>query len=211
MRYSPLMCLTRDDPEYSHNQQVKSMVEGGAGFIQLRSKSIPYSDLLLDAKMAADVVKSTNVTLIINDHIKLARDIDADGVHLGKNDPPINEARKYLPSGKVVGKTVHSLQEAEEAKLESPDYVGLGPYRATSTKKDILPVLSDLEFKSIAQFLDPIPVYLIGGLTCDDFELLETLGISGLAICSSLFSGDLVHNIQTALPKFLSSTNPVNS
>ena len=205
------MCLTRDEPRSSHNQQVKSMIEGGAHLIQLRSKSIPYPNLLLDAKKAADIAKSAKARLIINDHIELAREIDADGVHLGKNDPPLKLARKYLPSGKVVGKTVHNLQEAEEAKRESPDYVGLGPYRATSTKKDILPVLSDLEFKSIAQVLDPIPVYLIGGLTCDDFELLDILGLSGLAICSSLFSGDLAHNVHTALSKSLSYTNPVNS
>ena len=159
-----IMCLTRDCSEYSHDQQVKDFIQGGGQLIQLRSKSIPNEVLYHQANKAVTYAKSYGAKLIINDHIELTHKVDAHGVHLGANDGSIAEARKILPSGKIIGKTVHSIKEALSAKNDKPDYVGMEPYRISSTKKDLQPVLSNYQFQQIVKILDPIPVYLIGGL-----------------------------------------------
>lgn len=184
-----IMCLTRDAPGYSHDQQVNDFIQGGAQFIQLRSKSLSNEILYQQANKAVTYAKAYGTKLIINDHIELTRKVDAHGVHLGANDGTIANARRILPSGKIIGKTVHSIEEALSAQKDKPDYVGLGPYRISSTKKDLQPVLSNYQFQQIVKILDPIPVYLIGGLSKDDFPLVESLGVQGLALCSTLFSG----------------------
>lgn len=183
------MCLTRDSSEYSHDQQVKDFIQGGGQFIQLRSKSLPNEVLYHQANKAVTYAKAYGANLIINDHIELTRQVDAHGVHLGANDGSVASARKILSSEKIIGKTVHSIEEALSAKKDNPNYVGMGPYRISSTKKDLQPVLTNYQFQQIVKILDPIPVYLIGGLSKNDFSLIETLGVQGLALCSALFSG----------------------
>ncbi len=184
-----IMCLTRDSSEYSHDQQVKDFIQGGGQFIQLRSKFLPSEVLYQQANRAVTYAKAYQAKLIINDHIELTRKVDAHGVHLGANDGSVAKARKILSSGKIIGKTVHSIEEALCAKKDKPDYVGMGPYRTSSTKKNLRPVLTNYQFQQIVKILDPIPVYLIGGLCKDDFPLIESLGVQGLALCSALFSG----------------------
>ena len=185
-----IMCLTRDSSEYSHDQQVNYFIQGGAQIIQLRSKSLPSEELYQQANKAVTSAKAYGAKLIINDHIELTRKVDAHGVHLGANDGSVAKARKILSSGKIIGKTVHSIEEALSAQKDKPDYVGLGPYRISSTKKGLQPVLSNYQFQQIVKILDPIPVYLIGGLSKDDFPLIESLGVQGLALCSALFSSN---------------------
>jgi len=141
--------------------------------------------------------------MIVNDHLQLAAQIGADGVHLGQTDGSVEQARDLLDPGTLVGRTVHSMKEAKSVKLEKPDYVGIGPYRASRTKQCLKPVLHDEEFRKIATYLMPIPVYLIGGLSYLDFPLIKKLGVFGLALCSSLFSNNsITNNTNLALRAF---------
>lgn len=182
-----LMCLTRDDSTLNHFQQVVAFAHAGAKIVQLRAKTIPITDLFQQAKSAVELCKKHGCKLIINDDYQLAQKVDADGVHLGLNDASVEVVRSFLPRGKLIGKTVHSVKEAKDAVLEKPDYIGLGPFRHSSTKKDLQPVLSEQDFKNIIDLLYPIPVFLIGGLTLNDFNLIDKFEIQGLALCSSLF------------------------
>ncbi len=184
-----LMCLTRDESTLNHYEQVKTFIYAGAKLIQLRSKSLSQGELFHQAKLSAEFCKMHDCILLINDYHQLAKDIDADGVHLGMTDAPVELVRNLLPPEKIIGKTVHSISEAQASISEKPDYIGLGPYRLSSTKKDLQPVLSDEEIKQIINQVSPTPVFLIGGLTEDDFPLINQFHIQGLALCSSLFSG----------------------
>lgn len=188
---SSLMCLTRDDSIANHFEQVKTLLQTGAKLIQLRSKSISRQDLYTQAKGAADLCKKHNCTLIINDDYNLAKYVDAEGVHVGIDDAPIELIRNELPEGKLIGKTVHSIDEAKLALIEKPDYVGLGPYRSSYTKKDLQPTLNEEDIKHIVNVLSPLPIFLIGGLSINDFYLIEKFDIQGLALCSALFSQGL--------------------
>jgi thiamine-phosphate pyrophosphorylase len=181
-----LLCLTRDTPDCSHFRQVEKLVHAGASFIQLRSKSIPESLLLEESKSAVILAKQIGCKLIINDHYEMARDVDADGVHLGVSDAPVEFVRDYLLQGKIIGKTVHSIEEAKIAVKEQPDYIGLGPVRNSITKKELTPCLSDEEFKEITALLHPIPVFLIGGLNRNDFDLIDRIHVQGICLCSDL-------------------------
>ena len=207
---SRILCITRDDPAFTHHLQVDAFLKGGARFIQLRSKKLSSKALFGQAQRAARLAKSNGSKLIINDSIMLASEINADGVHLGITDGTVAQAREFLPPGKIIGRTVHSIEEAKFVKKELPDYVGLGPYRKSITKNDIAPSLSYDEFITILKYLHPIPVFLIGGLTIKDFSLIHKIGVHGLALCSSLFRGDnLVRQTSEAIAasKFLCSTN----
>lgn len=185
-----LLCLTRDDRKIDHSKQVETFIEAGFKFIQLRSKTLELKDLLIQAKRSAEIAKAYGCTLIINDYYELAEEVNADGVHLGWDDASISVARNFLNPDKIIGKTVHSLEQATETLLDCPDYIGVGPYRKSLTKEELSPTLSDHQFAQIVQVLLPIPVYLIGGLKTDDHALIEKFGIQGIAICSELFSGD---------------------
>ena len=198
-----LLCLTRDDRKLDHSKQVETFIEAGFKFIQLRSKTLGLKDLLVQAKRSAEIAKAYDCTLIINDYYELAEEVNADGVHLGSKDASISVARNFLTPDKLIGKTVHNLEEAREAQIDGPDYVGVGPYRKSSTKEELSPTLSDQEFAQIVQLLLPIPVYLIGGLKSDDYALIEKFGIQGIAICSELFSGDsLSEHTQKTFDRF---------
>ena len=99
-----ILCLTRDDPEYSHDRQVKDFIEGGGRFIQFRSKTLPPDMLFKQATQATNHAKACDAKLVINDHIELAREIDAHGVHLGASDGTVSKARSILSQGKIVGR-----------------------------------------------------------------------------------------------------------
>ena len=185
---SSLICITRDDPRFNHFEQVQAFFDAGARLIQIRAKSTPLNDLSQQAKKAVKLTRGSNCQLLINDYFDLAKDIDADGVHLGSTDAPVEYVRKFLPSGKIIGKTVHSLNEAKSSILQKPDYIGLGPYRRSFTKKDLRPSLSDKDFIAILDILSPIPVFFIGGLTGKDFCLIDRFKIQGIALCSELFT-----------------------
>ena len=182
-----LLCLTRDNSDCSHFRQVEKLVHAGARFIQLRSKSVPESLMLEESKSAVMLAKQNACKLIINDHYELAKDVDADGVHLGISDTPVEFVHDYLPQGKIIGKTVHSIEEAKIAIKEKPDYIGLGPIRNSVTKKELNPCLSEEEFNEISALLYPIPVFIIGGLTRNDFDLIDRINVQGICLCSDLF------------------------
>ena len=185
----PLMCLTRDHPELSHFDQVKLLLENGAQLIQLRCKTGNCQNFLRDAARSTMLGKKRGATIIINDSPEIAKASKADGVHLGQSDSSPVVTRSLLGPGYLIGRTVHSVEEAILCKKENPDYVGLGPFRRSKTKQSLKPQLSSDEFKEIVSILHPIPIFLIGGLTGDDFSLINELGITGLAICSALWAG----------------------
>ena len=185
----PLMCLTRDHPELSHFDQVKLLLENGAQLIQLRCKTGSSQNFLRDAARSTLLGKKRGATIIINDSPEIAKASKADGVHLGQSDSSPVAARSLLGPGYLIGRTVHSVEEAIRCKKENPDYVGVGPFRRSKTKQNLKPKLPYDEFKEIFSILHPIPIFLIGGLTGDDFSLIDELGITGLAICSALWAG----------------------
>ena len=187
-----LLCITRDSSELSHAEQVNILIQKGAKFIQIRSKSLSHSELEEQVKEATKATAQKDVILTINDHIDIARIIGIDGVHLGKKDGSAFFARKTLGGNKFIGSTVHNFEEAKKVKLDGvANYVGLGPYRLSKTKLDLTPVLSEAEINNIVNLLSPIPVFLIGGIDLPDCNLIFKFNLRGIAVCAALSINNL--------------------
>ena len=139
---SRLQFITHYTEKYSYVDSARIALEGGCRWIQLRMKDADASTLEETALIVQKMCKDYGATFIIDDHVSLVKKIKADGVHLGKNDMPIAEARQLLGDSFIIGGTVNSLEDVL-ATLQSatPDYFGCGPFRFTSTKKNLAPIL----------------------------------------------------------------------
>ena len=155
------MCLTCDNHELSHFEQVELLLTNGAKLIQLRCKLGQLEGFIEEAKRSVALARKYGATIIINDFPHLAKEVLAAGVHLGKNDGSLAEARTLMGEGFLIGRTVHSINEAIACKSEMPDYVGVGPFRHSKTKVNLSPSLSKDQFSEIFQFFTRYRYFLL--------------------------------------------------
>lgn len=189
MNLPTFIALTWDMPNLSHAEQARAFCEGGSRFLQMRSKAPSSSELLPEAVEFVEVCREFGSLSVINDFPELALAANADGVHLGPKDGSRLEARRFLGSNALIGGTVNSLADAEKIVSEGVcDYVGVGPFRKTDTKKNHAPVLSSLEINEIMQMLGNLPAFLIGGISLEDLPEVMSLHCHGLAVCGALFA-----------------------
>ncbi len=169
-------------PEYAPIDQVRAAIAGGATLIQYRNKS--YDDSLFrEVIQIRDFCRQNGVGLVINDHIDLAIQVGADGVHLGQSDDPPGLARQRLGPEAIVGTSVSDLAELAATDLAPCDYMGTGPVFATGTKADAKTVKGPAGFKEIVE-KSPVPVVAIGGITADNARSCFEHGASGIAVIS---------------------------
>ncbi|MEE0909357.1 MAG: thiamine phosphate synthase [Bacteroidales bacterium] len=189
-----LQFITHYSKDYSYIDSVHIALEGGCRWVQLRMKD---SDEILFEKTAIVVqqmCKKYGANFIIDDNVALAKKIEADGVHLGKNDMPITEARKLLGEGFIIGSTVNSFEDILYILKRgiTPDYFGCGPFRYTSTKKNIAPILGYEGYLNINHKIFDnniqIPLIAIGGIRKKDIPQLLKSGVSGIALSSSILN-----------------------
>ncbi len=165
---------------------IEKALDVGCKWIQLRYKNKPIEEVLTLAKMVQKICKAYDAKLIINDHVEVAYQIDADGVHLGLNDISIAEARKLLKQNKIIGGTANTIEDVLQRVHEKCDYIGLGPFRFTTTKEKLSPILGLEGYQNILCELKnrniEIPIYAIGGIEEDDIEKLVETGVYGIAV-----------------------------
>ncbi|MCQ2540816.1 MAG: thiamine phosphate synthase [Lachnospiraceae bacterium] len=169
-------------------QVVEEAILGGVTMIQYREKSLKGQELLEEAVTVQKVCGRYDIPFIINDDPYLAKDINADGVHLGQGDMPINEARKLLGSDKIIGITAKTVEQALAAERDGASYLGSGAMFGSSTKTDAKKMTVD-ELRSITGSVS-IPVVAIGGITADNVSTLDKTGIAGVAVVSAVFAGE---------------------
>ena len=204
--------LTQDLPDYTHEQQVKIACENGVKWIQLRVKNKNIPEWLEVARRAREITTLFKTVLIINDNIEIARNVDADGIHLGRNDTHWTEARKILGDEKIIGFSIHSIKELENARDYDVDYFGVGPFRFTSTKENLDPILGiegieKMVAKSRAMRILK-PLIAIGGIQSSDVTPLLHTGVEGIAVSSAIHSSQ---NPSRAILKFLEKIKAVKS
>jgi thiamine-phosphate pyrophosphorylase len=170
--------------------QVQLVIEGGCKWIQLRMKNATKSDIIKVAKEAKILCRDKDVILVIDDEVEIAKGLELDGVHLGKNDMNVIQARKMLGESFIIGATANTLDDIMTLPLNSIDYIGLGPYRYTKTKENLSPIIGVEGYKSIIDSLKQnditIPIVAIGGITFDDIDQLMCTGINGVAVSGSI-------------------------
>jgi len=177
---------------------------GGVDWIQLRIKNKSEDEWKLIALEAKKICKARGAKLIINDSVKLAKIVGADGVHLGKEDMPPDEARKLLGPDFIIGGTANTIEDIQRLALLKVDYIGLGPFRFTNTKKNLSPLLGiqgyiDLMKECEAESIK-VPIIAIGGIQMEDVDAILETGIYGIAVSSAI--GDSA-NISEAASEFI--------
>lgn len=187
-----LLFITHQTEKYSYLQSVEIALKGGCRQIQLRMKeALPaeIEQVAYKAKRLCDVCGST---LYIDDQVEIARTVGATGVHLGKLDMLPVEARKVLGNDFSIGGTANTFEDICRLHREGVNYVGLGPYRFTTTKKKLSPVLGLEGYQNILVNCHKaginLPVLAIGGITSEDIPAILATGVSGIALSSTILN-----------------------
>ncbi len=166
--------------------QVEKALKGGATMVQLREKQLGEEEFRREAEELLRLCRSYGVPLIINDNVALAKEIGADGVHVGQDDMGAARARQELGPDKIIGVSAHSVEEALEAERQGADYLGVGAVFHTGSKPDAS-LLSHETLRRICR-ASALPAAAIGGITSENIGALRGTGIAGAAVISALFA-----------------------
>lgn len=169
-------------------KQVEDVLKTGATFLQLREKDFTHTEMVNEAKEIKKITDKYNVPFVINDDILAAKEIDADGVHIGQSDMEYSKAREILGPDKIIGISAGNVQEAITAEKMGADYIGVGAVFHTSTKKDAKD-MSRETLLAIANSVN-IPIVAIGGITYDNMDYLKDTGVHGVAVISAIFGSE---------------------
>lgn len=187
-----LQFITHKTERYDELEGARLVLEGGCRWIQLRMKDAAPAEVLEIAGKMRQLCDEYDATLILDDHVGLVKEVKADGVHLGLNDMPIAEARRVLGEEYIIGGTANTADDALMHYRNSADYVGCGPFRFTTTKKNLSPVLGLDGYKAVMQRLSDelvvMPVVAIGGITFDDIADVLQSGVDGIALSGTVLN-----------------------
>ena len=168
-----LQFIMHQTERYSYLESARMALEGGCKWIQLRMKE---------------------AILILDDHVELAKKLEVDGVHLGKKDMPIDQARQILGEAFIIGGTANTFEDVVQHYRAGADYLGIGPFRFTTTKKNLSPVLGLEGYSSILSQMKEanieIPVVAIGGITFEDIPAILHTGVNGIALSGTILGAD---------------------
>lgn len=188
--YSKLQYISQGLTAKEQLKNIQSTLDAGCEWIQLRFKNADEKEFSSVAEKVKNICEKYSATFIINDNVELAKNIDADGVHLGLQDMPVLQARAILGENKIIGGTANTLSDVLTRIDERCDYIGLGPFRFTSTKTNLSPVLGLDGYKNIMNEVlknkAHIPIYAIGGIAVDDVEALMNIGVHGIAVSGTI-------------------------
>jgi thiamine-phosphate pyrophosphorylase len=199
------LCVITDisiQTKYSHLDIARMAIKGGADMIQFRDKKMSTTELIETAIEIKKLCRKTNTTFIINDRVDVAMIVDADGVHLGKEDIPVNEARKLLGRDKIIGITNREVHDRPAAHVGYADYIGFGHIFPTKSKiKTTRPVGLDNLKKMVS--LNKIPMIAIGGINIHNAPAVMATGVHGIAVIAGVIkTDDPVKSVQ-ALKKII--------
>ena len=167
-------------------EQVEEALKGGATFVQLREKNLDEEHFLEEAKSIKELCGRYQVPFVINDNVKIAQEIDADGVHVGQSDMEAGNVRAVLGEEKIIGVTAKTVEQAVAAEKNGADYLGVGAAFPTGSKADA-GVIDHAMYQKISDAVS-IPVIAIGGITAENIMELSGNSLSGVAVISAIFA-----------------------
>ncbi|MBP1616652.1 MAG: thiE [Bacteroidetes bacterium] len=189
-----LLFITHQTEKYSYLQSMEMALSGGCRQVQLRMKEASPAEIEKVGKKAKALCDKHKAKLYIDDYVEICRNVGAAGVHLGKLDMPPSEARKILGDSFVIGGTANTFDDILRLKQEGVDYIGLGPFRFTTTKKNLSPILGLEGYRRILYECKineiNLPVFAIGGITVADIPHILNAGASGIALSSTILNAE---------------------
>lgn len=170
---------------------IEDAMKAGVTMVQLREKNADGKEFLEKALKLRELTRKYNVSFIINDRVDIALLCDADGVHVGQSDIDALSVRKLIGKDKIIGVSARSVAEAQKAKADGADYIGIGAMFSTSTKLDA----KDVSFDTLREMTSQvdIPFVLIGGITLDNVCQLKEFNPDGYAIVSGILKADDIY------------------
>lgn len=190
-----LQYISQGRDPIDHLENIRKVLDGGCTWIQLRLKKTEETQLFSIAEKARKLCLAYSATLIINDHVAIAKAVDADGVHLGLDDMAVHKAREMLGSAKIIGGTANTFEQVRQRCEEGCRYIGVGPFRFTTTKEKLSPILGAAGYDAILSRMKEdqltVPVFAIGGILPDDIPAVMQAGVYGIAV-----SGVITHHFQ---------------
>ena len=185
-----LQFITHYTDTIDYLESVRIALEGGCRWVQLRMKDATDDEIRPVALEAQRLCREYGATFIIDDHVELVRQLHADGVHLGLKDMPIAQARALLGPDYIIGGTANTLADVQAHHAAGASYIGCGPFRFTTTKKGLSPVLGLEGYRSIVQGMKQVgihlPIVAIGGITAQDIPDIMQTGVTGIALSGTV-------------------------
>lgn len=185
-----LQFISHYTDRYSYLDSIRMALAGGCRWVQLRMKDATDDEIRPVALEAQKLCKEAGATFIIDDHVELVKEIQADGVHLGKMDMPIADARKILGEDFIIGGTANIFEDVKSHYEAGANYIGCGPFRFTTTKKKLSPVLGLDGYRQIVSQMRQagisLPIVAIGGITAEDIPDIMQTGVTGIALSGTV-------------------------
>lgn len=186
----PVQFITHRNERFGYVDGARMALEGGCKWIQLRMKGATDDEVRAAAAAIQPLCKQHEAVFVIDDRVGLAKELKADGVHLGKNDMPVGEARHVLGENFIIGGTANTFEDIERLHREGADYIGCGPFRFTTTKQNLAPVLGLEGYFTLVNRMRAagilLPVVAIGGIRFEDIPDIMRTGVRGIAVSGAV-------------------------
>lgn len=195
----------------SHEAMIEEACEAGVKWIQLRIKDKSEEQVLLIAQRVRLICSRFKAVFILNDHVLIAKQVNADGVHLGASDMDPLVARTLLSKNSIIGGTANTIEDIRRLKGVGVDYIGLGPFRFTETKEKLSPILGIEGYKEIVKHCMEerieLPIIAIGGVVLGDVESLQLAGVYGVAMSAAIAKHEMKEKIIESVYSILNNSN----
>lgn len=189
-----LQFITNNSDKYSIAEEVQMALEGGCRWIQLRMKGASDEEVMETAAQLIEMCRENNAFLIVDDRVNVVNELKVSGVHLGKEDMDPIEAREVLGPDAIIGVTANTAADIIKYKGKDIDYIGLGPFRHTTTKEKLAPILGLEGYREIVKDVREagieFPIVAIGGITLEDVEPLMKTGVNGIAVSGAIINAE---------------------
>ena len=205
-----LQFISHQNEKMTYLDGIREALAGGCKWIQLRMKGATDEEVRPIALKVKKLCKEQNATFLIDDRVQLVKEVGADGVHLGKNDMPIAVVRKILGDALNIGGTANTFEDVKAHYEADADYIGCGPFRFTTTKEKLSPILGLEGYHEIIQKMKAenidIPIVAIGGITKEDIPDIMKTGVNGIALSGSILNAkdpaSETHDIMEKMKEF---------
>ena len=186
--------ITHSNERYGYVEGARLALEGGCRWVQLRMKDASEEEFMAAAEQIGKLCREHEAVFVLDDHVELVERCGADGVHLGKNDMPVDEARRLLGNDRIIGGTANTFEDIERLHRQGADYIGCGPFRFTTTKQKLSPILGADGYRRIVSQMKlhhiTIPIVAIGGILSSDISDVMATGVSGIAVSGAILNAD---------------------
>lgn len=205
-----LQFITNTNSPVPVEAQVAAAIEGGCRWIQLRMKKADDDEIRRVVKLIKPLCEREEAFLILNDRVELAKELEVSGVHLGKEDMSPTKARAILGAGAVIGVTVNTYEDVLRVANCDIDYIGIGPFRYTTTKENLAPLLGTDGIREICRRMrdDDITIarVAVGGIEEADIEPLMRAGVNGVAVSGAIANAADIAQATNAMVKALENS-----